>query len=305
LLNLAWHWLEWPPVEMLAPAADIAHSLHPLLMPTRNAAQAVTIHDLDFLDHPDRARAEIRRDYPRLTGSHARRADLVVTNSDHTAAIVVGRLGVEPHRVIVCPPGAPAWPARPAPEHVGPILFVGTIEPRKNLPILFSAYEQVVRTDPGAPPLVLAGKTVEHSAAILGPASAKPALDGRIRHLGYVTDEQRSALYREASMLVLPSLDEGFGMTALEAMHVGVPVIASNRGALPDLVGDAGILVDPLDEVALVTAISGPLQDPNRRMHLAEQGQARARQFTWASSAARLLGGYREALARVRRERRP
>ncbi|MGE5816111.1 MAG: glycosyltransferase, partial [Acidobacteriota bacterium] len=85
VLNFAWHWLEWPPIERFVGAADIAHSAHPLLMPARDALRVVTIHDLDFLDHPERTRREIRRDYPALAGAHARRADLVVVSSRHTA----------------------------------------------------------------------------------------------------------------------------------------------------------------------------------------------------------------------------
>ena len=303
-LNFAWHRLEWPPVETFAGAVDIAHSLHPLLMPSRNAAQVVTVHDLDFLDHPERTRAEIRRDYPRLTLAHTRRADLVVTNSEHTARMVTSRLGVEQHRVAVCRPGAPAgWKPREPPQHAGPILFVGTIEPRKNLPALFAAYERVVSSNAAAPPLVLAGKEVEQSAGILATLHNRPLLAGRVRHLGYVSDDERYALYCEASMLVLPSLDEGFGMTALEAMHVGVPVVASDRGALPEVVGDAGVLVDPLNEGAVASAIAALLADPARRVSCAQAGQRRAREFTWTASAAQLLAAYREALARRRRER--
>ncbi|MGH9311270.1 MAG: glycosyltransferase family 1 protein, partial [Vicinamibacterales bacterium] len=93
-LNAAWHRLGWPPIERLAGPVDIAHSSHPLLMPARAAAQVVSIYDLDFLDHPERTRAEIRRDYPALAGDHARRAALVVVISAHTAQQVEARLGV-------------------------------------------------------------------------------------------------------------------------------------------------------------------------------------------------------------------
>ena len=305
-LNLAWHRFEWPPVEILAGPVDVAHSLHPLLMPARRAAQVVTVHDLDFLDHPERTRAEIRRDYPRLAARHARRADLVVANSEYTARMVVRRLGVEEGRIIVCEPGAPVrWAPRELPDGIGPILFVGTIEPRKNLPALFAAYERVVQGNPDAPPLVLAGKTDDRSPAILADAAARPLLTGRLKQPGYVGDDERYALYREASMLVLPSLDEGFGMTALEAMHVGVPVIASDRGALPDLIGDAGVLVDPGKPDDLAAAIAGMLRDPVKRAWHVAAGRDRASRFTWTASAGRLLGAYREVCARRKRERRP
>jgi glycosyltransferase involved in cell wall biosynthesis len=300
-LNFTWHRLEWPPVELLAGPADVAHSLHPLLMPARSAAQVVTIHDLDFLDHPERTRAEIRRDYPALAARHAARADLVVVNSDYTADAVETRLGVSGDRLVVCRPGVPSGLSpRQQQAGVGPILFVGTIEPRKNLPTLFSAYEKVIRARPEAPPLVLAGGTVEQSAPILAALEGRPALAGRVRRLGYVSDADRRALYGDASMLVLPSLEEGFGLTALEAMHVGVPVVASNRGALPEVLGSAGILVDAMDADAFSAAIVRLLDDEGFSAAQARAGRERAGQFTWEESAGRLLSAYRRAISHRR-----
>ena len=298
LLNLAWHRLEWPPVERFTGAVDVTHSAHPLLMPSSGAVRVVTVHDLDFLDHPERTEAEIRRDYPALTASHAARADLVVVVSEYSAQAVRTRLGVPEDRLVICRPGAPAGPVGDATVHAGPILFVGTIEPRKNLPTLFAAYERVVAGRPDAPPLVLAGRSVEQSAAIMQSLAARRTLAGRVRYLGYVSDEERRQLYLDASMFVLPSLEEGFGMTAVEAMQAGVPVIASNRGALPEVVGDAGALVDPTDDAALAAAIERLLANPQERVARAEAGRVRARLFTWSATAARLLDAYREALAR-------
>jgi glycosyltransferase involved in cell wall biosynthesis len=297
-LNLAWHRLEWPPAEIFAGPIEIAHSAHPLLMPARRALQVVTIYDLDFLDHPERTRAEVRRDYPVLAEQHARRADLVVVISEYTSQMVQARFGIARDRIVVCHPGAPpSSPVRSRSGQAGPILFVGTLEPRKNLPALFAAYERVVARQPDAPPLVLAGKQVEQSARILATLDATPFLKDRVRQLGYVPDADREKLYEEASMLVLPSLDEGFGMTAVEAMQAGVPVVASRRGALPEVVGDAGLLVDPADESELADAIASLLGSPELRLHYSEAGRLRARKFSWSASAARLLDAYRNALA--------
>src|SRR4051812_41210584 len=121
ILNWAWHRLEWPPAERFAGPVNVAHSAHPLLMPARGARQVVTIHDLDFLDHSERTRAEIRRDYARLAPLHARRAAAVVAVSEFTAEQIVRRLGVPRDRIVVCPPGAPAWAPRPAAVPRGPI----------------------------------------------------------------------------------------------------------------------------------------------------------------------------------------
>ncbi|HXI32065.1 MAG TPA: glycosyltransferase, partial [Vicinamibacterales bacterium] len=151
VLNLAWHRLGWPPIETLAGAAfDVAHSSHPLLMPARAAAQVITIHDLNFLSHPERTHAEIRRDYPDLVGEHARRADAVIVSSAFAADEVARRLGVAREQIAVCPPGAPDWQPRASAPANGYLLFFGTLEPRKNIGGLLDAYERLIaRTDHG------------------------------------------------------------------------------------------------------------------------------------------------------------
>jgi len=301
-LNLAWHRLEWPPVETFAGDVDVAHSMHPLLMPARRSAQVVTIHDLYFLESPESTTAEIRRDYPSLAGTHARRADAVITISEYTAGQIQSRLAVPREVIAICPPGAPRW--QPLERHAtgGPILFMGTIEPRKNVGALLRAYAQLLARKPDAPPLTLAGKVTSACQGLLDELS-RPPLAGRARHVGYVFGPERERLYREASMLVLPSLDEGFGMPALEAMTVGVPVVVSNRGALPEVVGDAGLLVEPDDASGMASAMERILSDPALATKLARDGVVRARRFGWDASAARLVEAYASAVER-RRSRR-
>lgn len=298
LLNLAWHRLEWPPIETLAGRPfDVAHSAHPLLTPARARARFVTIHDLDFLDHPERSAREIRRDYPALAASHARRAARVVVSSRTTAADVERRLGVDRGRIVLCPAGAPQWAAAVQPEapkhHV---LFLGTLEARKNLDRLLDAWVTVLDARPDAPLLIVAGRATPDSAGALA-RMQQGQLAGRVRHLGYVSEAERESLYRDAAALVVPSLHEGFGMTALEAMAAGIPVIAANRGALPELVGDAGLLVDPLSAVAIAEAIIQVLDDAATRSRLSAAGRRRAAAYSWADSAARLLEAYRTAAA--------
>lgn len=302
LLNLAWHRLEWPPIEVLARRSfDIVHSAHPLLTPARRGAQFVTIHDLDFLDHPDRSVREIRRDYPRLAAAHARRAARVVVSSHTTARDVERRLGVDPARIVLCPAGAPAW-ARAVPgdapkQHV---LYVGTLEARKNIDGLLDAWTRVVAEMPSAPPLVLAGRAAPDAAAALARLREAP-LAGRARHAGYVSDAERRTLYAGAVALVLPSFHEGFGLTALEAMAAGVPVVASNRGSLPELVGDAGLLVDPTDPAAISAALQQVLGDPSVRARLAAEGRARAAAYSWDASAGVMIDAYRAAAVEASR----
>jgi glycosyltransferase involved in cell wall biosynthesis len=296
ILNLAWHRLEWPPVDWFAGEIDIAQSMHPLLLPARRAAQFVTIHDLYFLDRPDQASAEIRRDYPALAADHARRADGVIVPSEYTKGLIEQRLGVPPERVIVCSPGAPGWPAREEPGSPGPILFVGTIEPRKNVGGLLRAYAALVRDNPDVPVLTLAGR----AASVIGTDAIVDgvSLEGRVQRLGYVDDERRLALYRAASMLVLPSFDEGFGLPVLEAMTLGVPVVAARRGSLPEVLGGAGILVEPDDLDGMAAAMRTVLTDPAERRRMTTTGLLRARRYSWDVAARCLYDAYAAALAR-------
>ncbi len=303
-LNYAWHHWQWPPVELVAGALgarpdaryDVVQSLHPLLMPARHAAQVVTVHDLDFLDHPERTSAEIRRDYPQLAAAHARRADHVITVSKFTAADIERRLGVSPDRISICSPGAPAWSPRfSAPEH-GYILFLGTLEPRKNVGVLLDAYARLRSRDPQAPTLVLAGRPAPGSERWVARCAEAP-LAGHVDLRGYVAPEDRQALMAGAAVLVLPSFLEGFGIPALEAMTLGVPVIVSDRGALPEVVGDAGLQFPAEDANALAARLTHVLGDRGVREHLQAAGPVRARAFSWTQTAEHTRDAWRRAIA--------
>ena len=296
LLNFAWHRLEWPPIETLTGLDfDVTHSSHPLLLPSRNAAQVVTIHDLNFLAHPERTRAEIRRDYPDLVRDHARRADRILVPSQFTAREVERQLGVGPERIAICPPGAPDWPCRDIPRSDGYILFFGTLEPRKNVGGLLDAYERLIAAGQrGLPELVLAGTATEEARHWLERLSRAP-LAGRVRHIGYVEAADRQALYAAAQMLVMPSFEEGFGIPVLEAMTLGVPVVASARGSLPEVLGDAGQLVDPDDPSSIAAAIARLLNDDGYASACAARGVLRSRRFDWDLTARLVYAVYLEA----------
>jgi glycosyltransferase involved in cell wall biosynthesis len=302
VLNRLWHRWEWPQVETLAGPLDVVHSMHPLLIPARRAAQVITIHDLYFLDHPEDTEAEIRRDYAAFAGAHARRADAVIAVSEYTAAQVRSRFGVEQERLALCPPGAPDWKPRAARPPAGPILFVGTLEPRKNVGALLEAYARLLVRLPAAPELVLAGRASGRAAELLASIARAP-LAGRVRHIGYVSGDELQQLYHDAAVLVMPSLEEGFGLPALQAMTVGVPVVASNRGALPEVVADAGRLVDATDAEAMASAIHRVLTEPALASECAERGLRQSARFTWDASAGRLLDAYHSAVARRRMRR--
>jgi glycosyltransferase involved in cell wall biosynthesis len=300
LLNYLWHRLEWPAVEQLAGPFDVIHAAHPLLIPSRRAAQVITIHDLFFLTSPERTRAEIRRDYAALTPAHARRADAVVTPSAYTGQLVIDRFGVASDRIYVCSPGAPQWNALGGGPHTprdGYILFVGTLEPRKNVGALLDAYAILARGSRRVPRLVLAGGPTPDAAAWLARIGESP-LREHVEHVGYVRHDEREALYAGARALVLPSLDEGFGLPALEAMSAGIPVIVSDRGSLPEVVGHGGTILPPGDAAAWADAIGRVAHDTAWATAQATAALERARAFTWTAAAARLRQAYGDAMAR-------
>ena len=297
VLNWAWHRRQWPPIEWLAGPVDVAVSMHPLVLPTRAAHRVITIHDLDFLRHPERTTAEIRRDYSGLVRAHALQASLVVVNSGDTARAVEVELHVPPDRIVLCRPGLPGWigqpSARPEPTP-GYVLFVGTLEPRKNIGTLLDAWTLLVKRVPRLPKLRLAGAAQPEAGTWLARLQVPP-LAGTVEYVGYVPDDTRRAVYAGARLLVLPSWHEGFGLPALEAMALGVPVVVSNRGALPEVVGDAGLLVAPDDARGLAAAIESVLGDPQRASAMSARGLVQSAGFTWDAAAVRL----REAFDRL------
>jgi len=298
LLNLAWHRLGWPPAEMVAGGPfDVAHSLHPLLLPTRTAAQVVTIHDLNFLRHPERTRAEVRRDYPALARAHAHRADRVIVVSEFTASEVQRLLDVPADRISICSPGGPAWTPRPVQPKDGYVLFFGTLEPRKNVGALLDAWAMLAGRRPKLPRLVLAGKATEQSAPWLERIDRAP-LKGLVTHLGYIAPAERQSLYAGARLLVQPSFEEGFGLPVLEAMTAGVPVVAANAGALPEVGGDAVLLAQPTDPASFASAIERLLDDDELVDACVAKGITRAAAFNWAHTAQATRDAYARAIVR-------
>jgi glycosyltransferase involved in cell wall biosynthesis len=216
--------------------------------------------------------------------------------SQFTAGEVQRRLGVAADRIAVCSPGAPDWPPRAELPRDGYVLFFGTLEPRKNVGGLLDAYERLVanRELSDIPELLLAGKATAESQPWLD-RIARPPLAGRVRHIGYVEPAARRRLYEGARLLVQPSFEEGFGIPVLEAMSLGVPVVAANRGALPEVLGDAGPLVDPDDPEALAAAIAQML-DRSAAAAAVARGVARAREFSWTRTAQRVYAAYERAI---------
>jgi glycosyltransferase involved in cell wall biosynthesis len=229
-----------------------------------------------------------------------RRAARIVTCSEHVRGEVVELLGVDPGRVVVTPLGVherfrPAPPDEHALARLGVrrpyLLAVATVSPRKNLAAVVRAYSRIAADHPGLG-LVIAGatgwRTEETDRAIRAAPSG-------VVTTGFVADEDLVALYNGAACLVFPSLEEGFGLPPLEAMACGTPVVASNTTSIPEVVGDAGLLVHPGDEEAIELAVRRVLEDGGLAEELRKRGLERARGFSWEACARLTVDVYRAA----------
>ncbi len=270
----------------------------PLLCPVPTV---LTIHDLAFIRFPHTFRAHNRTYLDFATRTSARRAAAILTVSEHTRREVIGLLGVEPSRVVVThdaarahfrPPSAAALAAfrvrRQLPDQF--VLSVGTLEPRKNLPTLLEAYHTVAQQC-DAPLLVGGGKGWLYRDVF--ERLEQLNLRDRVHFVGYLDEDELPLWYAAATLFVFPSLYEGFGMPPLEAMACGTPVVTSNTSSLPEVVGDAGIQVDPRNADALAAAMVRCLHDADLRADLSARGLARAAGFSWRTTAERTLEVYR------------
>ncbi len=295
-------------VELIPRRLDILHS--PDAIPPGRAArrQVITIHDLHYLHYPQFMTADSRRYYAGQIGWAVRQADHLLASSQATRADLVTLLGVPEDKITVHMLGVDDL-FRPAPlETIQAcrarwglpaqyLLFVGTFEPRKNIPVLLRAYDLLRRDLPDAPPLVLAGRRGWLYDDIQRTVEAL-ALGDRVIWVENPPRDDLPALYSGAAALALPSHYEGFGLTALEAMACGTPPVVSDRSSLPEVVGDAGLLVNPDDADSIAEALRRLLTDSKLRDTLRAAGLARARTFTWWRTAETV----REVYARVMAE---
>jgi glycosyltransferase involved in cell wall biosynthesis len=278
-----------PPLYV--PAGDLFHGLNQRL-PTGRLNRAVsTFHDL-FVLGSDYSTAEFRKRFAALARDAAARSDLIITVSQYTADQVTSRLGVAPERTRVVPHGVRFPPAGIGAPRRKAVLHVGAIQRRKNIARLVAAFE---RAAPAPWRLVLAGSLGFEGEEILARIEGSRVRD-RIDIKGWVDDEQLAALYRECAFLAFPSLEEGFGIPALEAMAQGMPVLASRAGALPEVCGDAALLVDPLSEDEISEGMRRLIAEDGLGERLATRGRERAGDFSWESAAARTWAVYEELL---------
>jgi len=302
-LNFAWNRLAWPPLDRLVGSnLDLVHSPTPLLVPCRRGKRLVTIHDLFFLKHPDLVEGETRRDFVTLVRDHVRRADGVICVSEYTASEARRLLDLPEEKIAVTPHGVdPIYREAAAEDRVeetlrrlrlprGGILYVGSSEKRKNLVTLVMAYLTLARRR-RIPPLVLAGPGSDW-------AQGGDRVGPQIVATGYLDKPDVRCLMAASSMLVLPSLEEGFGLPVVEAMAAGLPVVCSEGSALAEVAGDAACLVDPHDVNGLARTAERLLDDQGLASEMRRRGLDRSRRFDWQDTASRTLAFYRKVLGR-------
>ena len=294
LLHLSWAAMRAPRLERFTGPVSLVHSLSPVTpVPTR-APLVVTIHDLLPLHHPDWYERGPRWSNIRAFRHAADHAAAIITPSRAVADDVQNRLGVGPGRVTVIAEGVdPAFRtadtaavaavcARLDLTPGGYVVAVGEIGPRKNLSVLVQALAKLAPAQ--RPTLVLVGGDGQNAAAV-HELPARLGVADHVRAVGRVDDATLIELLHGARALVHPALYEGFGLTPLEAMSAGTAVIASDAGSLPEVVGDAGLLVGPRDVDGWAGAMARVMTDDDLHAQLTGAGQQRASTFTWQAAA--------------------
>ncbi|MEA3075626.1 MAG: hypothetical protein QOF60_534 [Actinomycetota bacterium] len=299
LLQRVWAKAEVAPVEWWTGPVDVVHGTNFVVPPSRRrrAAAVVTVYDLTALRFPELCSPASLR-YPDLVRAAVSRGAWVHVLARAIGDEVVERLGVPSERVRVVPSGVD--PAVGGDAIAGRslagcdryVLALGTVEPRKDLPSLVRAFDRLAASRPDLG-LVVAGPDGWGTESFAG-AVALARHGDRVRRLGWVDDSTRADLLAGAAALAVPSVYEGFGYPALEAMSAGTPVVASSAGSLPEVVGDAGVLVPPGDIDALTDALAGVIDgDPSEWR---AKGMANAARFEWKACASGLVELYGDAI---------
>jgi glycosyltransferase involved in cell wall biosynthesis len=290
------------PARSLAERLDILHMTYGT--PVWSAAPlVVTIHDICYATNPEWFSERDLRVLGAMVPRSIRQAAHVITDSEDARRQIIDHYAVPPSKISAIPigPGAGAQPitAEEAREELRAlgldpdrpyVLAVGNIQPRKNLVRLVEAFNVLVHGRGHDLDLVIVGPRHFRAEDIV--AAAAPVAD-RVHFTGYVTDRQLAACYRRSAIYVFPSLYEGFGLPAIEAMAHGTPIACSNAGSLPEVCGDAAVLFDPLSVESMVDAVDRILSDGELRKRLIAAAAARVGQFDWKRTAKETLAVYR------------
>ncbi|MBD1935687.1 MULTISPECIES: glycosyltransferase family 4 protein [Cyanophyceae] len=299
---------------------NIIHGTNYFVYPCKKSKKVMTLYDLTFIKYPHYINSVVK-EYANRVRECLKWTDLVITISESSKRDIVEYLEVNPNRVYVTP-----LASRYYPEYLSDLLaeeiiakgeraasqvrfqpdgnenkydfskpyllFVSTIEPRKNITNLIAAFNYLKQTYKIEHQLVLVGQKGWHYEPIFAEIEGS-AFQSEIHHLDYLSDEMVALFYSKADAFVYPSHYEGFGLPVLEAMTLGTPVITSNTSSLPEVVGDAALLVDPNDAMGLAEAILQVISDSQFRQELIKKGKERAKMFSWERTARETLKAYK------------
>ena len=294
-----WLWQAWfeyaLPQVLRSWQADIFFSPDSYCSVRSKVPTVMVTHDLAFLHYPDQVPAHARRYYTKWTPRFIERAERVVTVSEFVCQDIIDNYGTDPAKISVACNGVRSI-FRPLDattiqevrnkysQGQAYFFYLGSVHPRKNLARLIKAYDQFRATNPSPTPLLLGGRLAWQLDEVQQAHQASPFTKD-IHLLGYISNEEATRLLAASLALVYPSLSEGFGVPVLEAMQAEVPVITSNTTSLPEVAGDAALLVDPKSTEALATAMNQLAQQPKLREELIAKGQKQRSRFSWDLAA--------------------
>lgn len=311
-LHLAWSLTHRPSVDRFVDRPDLLHVMYPSIPVPSKAKVIYTVHDLMPLRTGSWFGRGERWAFGHAIRFAARRADHLIANSQATAAELTDLLDVPESRITVIPMGISRRFFEPAPQaEIARVvdtyrllsgrylLALGAVSTRKNLPVLFHALTQLKTSDAGDVQLAVAGPPGRGASAIRDLAR-QLKVESSVTFTGWIPPDDLHPLVAGAAAMVHPAFEEGFGMTPLEGMAAGIPVAVSAGGALPETVGDAALLVDPLDSQAWANAITTLLRDEQVRGRLIADGRVRAAQYSWQRVAEETIGVHEACLGERR-----
>ncbi|MCX7848115.1 MAG: glycosyltransferase family 4 protein [bacterium] len=284
---------------------DVYHELNYVLMPFEGP-QVVTVFDLSIKRYPETHPSARVRFFNKYFDARLGRATRIIAISEFTKRELMAVMGVGADRIVVTPLAPPEGFGRPEREAIEAfrarqglpkefILYLGNLEPRKNLDMLVRAYRRLCELEGDAPALVLAGEATWMSESLVKEIK-RCRLEGRVLRPGYVREDELALWYGAATIFVYPSRYEGFGLPVVEAMAAGTPVIAADVEALREVAGEAARYVGPDDEERWAVVMAELLNAPVLRAELAHRGLARAAEYSWARCAAETRAVYEEAI---------
>lgn len=306
--RMIWNYIPIPYSIFFGKTADVSIFFNFIIPPGVKGKKIAVIHDMAYMSCPETVRKKTRRMLKTSMRNSCKRADKIITISEFSKSEILKYLPVEADKIEVVPWGVDfdVYHNRYAADKIEQtakkyfaeeeyILYLGTIEPRKNLERLIRAYAMLCDKNKDIPVLVLAGQKGWYYDEIFN--SVKELhLEGKVRFLGYVPEDDVPLLLCGAKMFVFPSLYEGFGLPPLEAMACGVPVVTSNVASLPEFTKDVAILVEPMNISSIAKGMEIVLQDEHLREELIEKGLNRSREYTWDRSAECIVNICRELM---------